>query len=476
MSVAPSLLLVILLLATLLLSGCQAGAAPDPAESATAIATAMATGTATAAPTEPPTATPTEPPGATATESPTATPAVTDPAPTAAPDTEVLNYVTAHGGGPALVWEQENAARYEEMHPGVEVTVRGVGLYSNPVPTGFYRFLDDEEQPDVYSSFIVGRLRSYVAGGTIADISDLWQENGWHEVFPETMQEAVTIDGRQYFVPMAQQWNPIWYRTDVFAEVGLAPPQTWDDFLAACDTLHEAGYVPVAVASVGWTPPMARWFSILNLRLNGPAYHEALMAGQECYDDARVRAVFEHLAQLFEHNCFDAGLTGYREAAQQIFEGEAAMVNLGEWLSESAPEGLPDTLDFFPFPVLDADVPRGEIVHLYGAYMPAAAAHPEEARRFLTYLGSAASQTSNVETLGRVASHLQVDPALYNDVYRRGLTFVEEADSITTLFEFNTHPDVAAAGLRALGSFWQNQDMEAAIAALEAARERAYGP
>jgi ABC-type glycerol-3-phosphate transport system substrate-binding protein len=388
----------------------------------------------------------------------------------------VLDYTAAYGGVPAWEWDQANVARYQEMYPGVEISHRGANLYGNPVPTAFYIFLNSDRQPDVFSSFIVGSLRAQVQQGAIQPISDLWQEMGWDEQFPEPIREMATIDGEQYFVPMALQWNPIWYRTDIFEEVGLAPPQSWEQFLTACETLDAAGYIPVAAASTGWTPPLARWFTILNLRLNGAAFHEQLMAGKVRYDDPRVRAVFERWAELFAHGCFAQGQTNYREAAQQIFDGEAAMYNLGEWLSESYDEGLPATFDFFSFPTLDPDVPRAEIVHVYGAYISAAAEHPREARRFLAYLGSAPSQTSNVQTLGRVASNLAVDPSLYNEVYRRGLAFVEDAAQITTLFEFNTDAIVAGPALQAFADFWQDPStIDETMARLERARQQAYG-
>jgi ABC-type glycerol-3-phosphate transport system substrate-binding protein len=362
------------------------------------------------------------------------------------------------------------------MHPGLDVNRIGANLYGSPVPNGFYIFLNSERQPDVFSSFVVGSLRDYVAQGAIADISDLWDEMGWHDTFPESVREMVTIEGKQYFVPTALQWNPIWYRKDIFADVGISPPQSWEEFLSACDALDAAGYIPVAVSTSGWTPPMARWFSILNLRLNGYEFHEALMRGEVSYGDPRVRTVFEYWAELFEHNCFAGGATSYPAAAQQIYDGEAAMYNLGEWLSESYDEGLPDTFDFFSFPILDPEVPRAEIVDVYGAYMVAGPDHPREARRFLAYLGSASSQTSNVETLGRVASNLEVDPSLYNDVYQRGLQFVQEAEHVTQLFEFNTRQEMAGEALRIFGQFWQNpQEIDEAIAALEAARIRFFG-
>ena len=52
------------------------------------------------------------------------------------------------------------------------------------------------------------------------------------------MRSAVPFDG----------WiQAIWYRDDVFEEAGLNPPLTWDDILAACETLPGAGNLLYAV-------------------------------------------------------------------------------------------------------------------------------------------------------------------------------------------------------------------------------------
>jgi ABC-type glycerol-3-phosphate transport system substrate-binding protein len=301
-------------------------------------------------------------------------------------------------------------------------------------------------------------------------------------VFPDTFKERVTFDGKQYFVPQAFQWNPVWYRSDIFTEVGLEIPQTWDELLTACDTLHAAGYIPFATANQGWTAPQARWFTTINLRLNGFTFHENLMAGREQYDDPRVRAVFEHWAELFDHNCFDPGTTNYNQAADQIFEGEAAMYNLGEWLSESYDEGFPDTIDFFRFPVINADLDpadAGEIVHLYGAYMLTTAEQPAETEQFLTYLGSQASQQSNVEAVGRVVSRLDIDASSLGPVYAKAIPFIEESANVTELFELNTDEVVAGKGLELFDKFWSDEaradNIDDYLAQLEAARVQVYG-
>ena len=418
-------------------------------------------------------ATPTDTPiPATATIEPTPT---TDP--NATPEPQTLNYLTYHGNPASGEWDETNFNLYLEMNPHVTGAIEKRTLYSSPVPLTFYNLITKDEPADVIASFIVGHLRPYVEQGLIADISDLWAEQGWDDLFPASVKELVTIDGKQYFVPLAAQWNPIWYRADIFEEVGLTPPQSWEEMLTACETLHEAGYIPITVSAVGWNPPIARWFTILNMRLNGAEFHESLMRGEESYEDPRVRTVFEHWGEMVEHNCFPENqLIGYRVAADQIYDGDAAMYNLGEWLSESYSDGLPATFDFFNFPILNPDVTQGEIVHMYGAFMPANAQNPEAARDFLAFLGSAESLSTRKDTLNQLVLNLNVNHSSYSLAYQKGLTFVSEAEHMTQLFEFNTHPDIALKGLTEFARFYPNPAaIDMAIANLEAARLEAMG-
>lgn len=452
-------------LALFLLVACQA-AVPEP--------------TVTVAPTAEPVAqvvTATVEPTAAPTETATAVPPTETPSPTETPTpTQFLTYIAYYGGRPAGAWDEANFEAYLAQHPELEAKRIGFSIYSNPVPQSIHGRVTSDEPADVISSYIVGNLRTYVEQGYIADISDLWAEQEWYEQFPQSLIDLVTIDGKQYFVPQAVQWNPIFYRTDIFAEVGLEPPQTWDELLDSCQTLTNAGYIPFTVSSVSWTPPVARWFSYLNLRLNGPAFHEQLMRGKVPYDGPEVRAVFDHWQQLINAGCFSESRVGYRDAAQQIYNGEAAMYNLGEWLSESYADGFTEAFGAFSFPVIDPAVAHSEVVHLYGAFMLSGAPNPEEARELLAYLGSAESQASNVAAIGRLASNLEVDQSSLLPIYAEMQTAVSEAEHITQLFELNTHPDMAEKGLRVFVNFFNNPDIaDVLVEDLEAERLRVFG-
>ena len=56
---------------------------------------------------------------------------------------------------------------------------------------------------------------------------------------------AYTVDGKVVLVPhTADVTNVLWYNVPLLAEHGVTPPTTWDELLAACDTLDRRGHHP----------------------------------------------------------------------------------------------------------------------------------------------------------------------------------------------------------------------------------------
>jgi ABC-type glycerol-3-phosphate transport system substrate-binding protein len=416
---------------------------------------------------------------------PTETPEPTETTVPASPTpglTGVLKYSAYIGGLPDLQWTQQNAEAYAAERSDLELIFNSGNYYTGPVNRAIHNEITGDEPPDVMSGLVVGVLREYVAQGLIADISDIWEEQGWDEVFPASLKEMVTINGKQYFVPTAIQWNGIYYRKDVFEAVGLTPPETWEELLAVCDTLRAAEYTPFTIVGGQWPPPMGFWFTAINLRLNGPEFHERLMLGQERYNGPEVRAVFEHLRQMFEHECFETSTASYTydRAITQFESGEIGMYNHGEWLYEFIDDETKAQTGFFPYPVINPEVSNGELVPMFGAFIHAGAENVAEAREFLIYLAGQESQQSNAESLNRVASNLLVDQSLYDEVHAQGVALVEQAGHITQLYGANTQPTVTARGYQLIAQFWQSPDddevLDLVLSEWEKVREETYGP
>ena len=166
--------------------------------------------------------------------------------------------------GPKKGFEDAVAA-FKEAHPDVNVTVNINDREAHK--TAIRNFLS-ADAPDVTSWYPGNRMAPFVNAGQFEDISDLWAAEGWDESFA-AIKPTMTIDGKQWGVPYSYyQWG-VYYRKDLLEKAGITEePKTWDDLLAACDKLKEAGITPFTIGTKFlWTA--AGVFDYLNLRTNG---------------------------------------------------------------------------------------------------------------------------------------------------------------------------------------------------------------
>lgn len=389
--------------------------------------------------------------------------------------TAEVRYASFYGGVPAGRWDMQNLSDFKQQTE-LKISYNGNNLYRSPVPNNIGSPFASNYPADVVHSFIGGDYRRFIRDGKIADISNLWEKHEWGEVFPKPFKKMATVDGKQYFLLMAFQWNPVWYRRDIFKKEGLSPPETWEELLELCNRLNDLGYTPFTIAVQQWPPPVARWFTVLNLRLNGPEFHDRLMQGEVSYQDERIRNVFVHWKELLEINAFSDSSwnNNYSKALQDLNSGKALMYNLGEWIFESLDEEQKAKLDFFAFPEMNPAVTKAEIVHVYGAFIHADSEKPEESKALLDWLADKESQQSNAEANRRTVSHSQIDTTVYTDVQRRIIEHVNATKVLVPLFEMYTHPDFARAAFPIFQAFWKSRDINRAMSELEAVRQDVF--
>ena len=88
--------------------------------------------------------------------------------------------------------------------------------------------------------------------------------------------------------------------------------------------MRQRGIEPFAIGTRDlW--PAAAWFDYLDLRINGLAFHMALMDGRVPYTDPRVRAVFAAWRELLARNCFSANhaSASWQESQALLYQGKA---------------------------------------------------------------------------------------------------------------------------------------------------------
>ncbi|GAA2255072.1 ABC transporter substrate-binding protein [Streptomyces ruber] len=129
-------------------------------------------------------------------------------------------------------------AAFEKEHDGVDVAVEYI-----PVETRAQRikaaFNDPESAPDVIE-YGNTDTAGYVKDGGLLDVTE--QFDGWSEAKDAdgTARQSVTVDGRVYGAPLFVGVRALYYRTDVFEDLGLDVPGTQGELIETARAIRAA--------------------------------------------------------------------------------------------------------------------------------------------------------------------------------------------------------------------------------------------
>ena len=368
-------------------------------------------------------------------------------------------------------------ARFGALHPelDIETTIIDREAYK----TQIRNFLT-ADAPDVATWYAANRMRPYVSAGLFEDVSDLWQEPEIAQNLAST-KGAMTIDGRQWGVPYTYyQWG-VYYREDIFNELGLKEPTTWEEEKANCARIVASGRACYTIGTKFlWTA--GGWFDYLNLRTNGYDFHMALTRGEVAWTDDRVQAVFANWRELIDMGAFIANHQTYswQEALPFIVNGEAAAYLMGNFAVAPMREaGLTDDkLDFYQFVEITPGIAKAEDAPTDTFHIPANAANKEAAREFLRYVVSAGNQTiiNNRENLGQlpVNALATIDD---DEFLRQGFEMLSRNSpgGVAQFFDRDAPAEMAAVAMEGFQEFMVFPDhLDDILERLESARQDIY--
>lgn len=154
-----------------------------------------------------------------------------------------------------------------------------------------------------------------------ADGTGLWRESFRPGVLDTASQTFLTrdqyADGQQWFVPQSLVSVAAVYNADLFAELGLRPPTTWEEMVATNDELVAAGVTPMTLngaVTPDWWAKMA-WDQTAR-----DVTREQVEAGEMTFTDPRIIEGLAAVADLHRRRHFTTGaMTIGAEEEQQLF-------------------------------------------------------------------------------------------------------------------------------------------------------------
>ena len=365
-------------------------------------------------------------------------------------------------------------AAFEAAHPDIDVQVNLTE--HEAYKTAIRNFLV-AEAPDVAIWFAGNRMKFFVDQDLFMDVSDVWADADLNNIMSSS-KASLTVDGKQYGVPWGYyQWG-VYYRKDIFDNLGLNVPKDWDEFKWVCAMLKKNGITPITIGTKYlWTA--GGWFDYLNLRVNGYEHHMDLTAGKISYEDSSLDAVFDAWRELIDPGYFleDHATYSWQEAQAPQINGEAAMYLIGNFYVpalESA--GVVDKMDFFQFPPIVEGIGTFEDAPTDTMHIPSGAKNVEDAKKFLAFMSDPAAATNWAKMAGMLSPNSLAD-APTDRFQKMGFAMLNAADGLAQFYDRDANPDMAKAGMEGFQEFMVKPDREGKIRArIEKERERIHGP
>src|SRR5690606_37877703 len=113
----------------------------------------------------------------------------------------------------------------------------------------------------------------------LTDLSDTSAAAGVRDDLQPMMDQYGVCDGRQSALPYSIMVASVIYNKTLFAENGIEVPKTWDELIAAADTLQAAGVTPFyATLKDDWTVGQGWYDYALGGSLDVLGFFDALAA------------------------------------------------------------------------------------------------------------------------------------------------------------------------------------------------------
>ncbi|MGB3993968.1 MAG: ABC transporter substrate-binding protein [Limnochordia bacterium] len=232
--------------------------------------------------------------------------------------------------GPAL---EALIALYEAKYPEVTVinatVTGGAGVHAKAVLKT--RMLGGDP-PDSFQVHAGQELiGTWVVAQRMEDLTWLFQEEGWFEVFPADLLALISTDEGIWSVPVnIHRSNVMYYIPENLKKWGVEPPKTWDEFLAIAPSLQEQGVIPLSLGE-NWTA-IHLWESVA-LSYLGPDKYDDLWEGKLSWTSPEVVGVWELFGRILEYTNPDAPSLSWQQATDMVVAGQAAFNIMGDWAS-----------------------------------------------------------------------------------------------------------------------------------------------
>ena len=280
--------------------------------------------------------------------------------------------------------------------------------------------LDAGNPPDTFQAHAGAELTDYINAGQIEDVSSLYDELKLREVFPQTLIDRLTVNGKIYSVPSnIHRANVLWYNPNVLKEAGLDPnniPTTMDAWIADMEKIKAAGKVPLTMG-MNWTQTEVLE-SVLIADLGADGYN-GLFDGKTDWSGPEVTKALEHFQKIVKLSQIDSS-ADWEPALNFVTKGKAAYNIMGDWAVASfdaAKKKMGTDWNWAPVPGN-----QGIFAFLADSFtLPKGAKNVKGAKAWLDVIASPEGQESFNKAKGSIPARTDVDMSQFGDYQKQAM-------------------------------------------------------
>ncbi len=241
-------------------------------------------------------------------------------------------------------------------------------------------------------------MSRFMERGALSDLGDMEEAGRIRPELQGLIDQYATYPGRTSVLPYSVMAASVIYNQQIFADNDVEVPETWDAFLAVCDTLQAAGVTPFYATfadpwtiaqgyfdyTVGGTIDVADFYRQLEKEGTSVGPDSAVSFQKDLADPVTKMKM---LTDNYTNE--DAASRGYGDGNLAFSQGEGAMYLQGPWALGEIAKTAPDDLELgtFPLPMGDSAAEQQVRVNVdLSAWIPEDSAHKDAAREFLSYL------------------------------------------------------------------------------------------
>lgn len=328
----------------------------------------------------------------------------------------------------------------------------GVNIQFESLPSADYRTwlatqFSADSGPDVYSGLIYDMTTDY-KNGYLYNFYDLYEEESpydkgekWGDLLPEYIKERMYISSDEVpGYPTATSVVRIFCNKDIFEEAGADIPETWEEFMDACEKIKESGVTPFAFPNATIDDLSWLWFgnslcsqldsgivSELDISENGyvelPEICKGVDEGQLDFMNPQLLDAFTLMKDFSKYWTSDYNGLSQAQATEMFARGETAMVQVMSIAMEKIDSIVGDSFEYVVIPVptvtketnpkaLGKSVILGgqpDIIYGVNKTLEEDQEKLEAAIDFVQYMSSSEVQAKLAEELGRVPLSKIVD-------------------------------------------------------------------